>query len=109
MHPSIHGPNRPAAYSRTGGASGREIGMGNCAGDGSEERRYEICVEGHLDPQWSEWLGGMRISHHSDGSSRLEGSVPDQAGLHGLLGKLHNLRLHLRWVRRLDRRGSPRR
>ena len=23
---------------------------------------YEICVEGHLDPSWSEWLEGMVIT-----------------------------------------------
>ena len=58
-------------------------------------RRYEIRLEGLLDAQWGEWFGGLTISHHSDGSTTLTGSVTDQAALHGLLGKLGALGLTL--------------
>lgn len=56
---------------------------------------YEIKIEGHLDVNWSEWLGGMEISHDEDGYTLLRGVIPDQAALHGVLGQIRDLSLVL--------------
>ncbi len=56
---------------------------------------YVIRVQGHLDPVWSAWLGGLRVDHEADGRTSLSGPVPDQAALYGLLGKIHDLGLTL--------------
>lgn len=42
---------------------------------------YVICIDGQIDPSWSEWLGGMNITTLEDGNSQLSGSVTDQAAL----------------------------
>jgi hypothetical protein len=64
--------------------------------------RYEIRVRGHLDEEWSDWLGGMTIARQDDGTSLLTGPVIDQAALQGLLLKLHDLGLSLVSVRCLS-------
>src|SRR5262245_19389814 len=53
--------------------------------------RYAIRVETLLHARWSEWLGGMTITHEAGGLTRLEGAVKDQAALYGLLIKLRDL------------------
>jgi hypothetical protein len=53
--------------------------------------RYEIRLKGHLDSSWADWLGGMSLTHASDGTTVLGGSVADQAALHGLLQKLRDI------------------
>jgi RimJ/RimL family protein N-acetyltransferase len=52
---------------------------------------YAIQVAGHLDHHWSTWLGGLTITHHSDGTSTLTGPVADQAQLHGTLAGLRDI------------------
>lgn len=59
--------------------------------DRPEARRYEIRLKGHLDADWAEWLGGMSLTHASDGTTVLAGPVADQAALHGLLQRLRDL------------------
>jgi hypothetical protein len=68
---------------------------------GGDACRYAIRVQGHLDPEWSDWLGGMSIAHEEGGETRLEGVLPDQAALHGLLNRLWSLNLPLLAVQRL--------
>jgi hypothetical protein len=63
--------------------------------DRHEARRYEIRLKGHLDSSWAEWLGGMSLTHASDGTTVLVGPVVDQAALHGLLQKLRDLGITL--------------
>jgi hypothetical protein len=51
--------------------------------------RYSVRVHGALSDTWSATLGGMRIESSNDGSiSTLEGSLPDQAALMGVLKTL---------------------
>ena len=62
---------------------------------GSTDRRheatqYEIRLKGHLDGSWADWLGGMSLTHESDGTT-VVGLVADQAALHGLLQKLRDI------------------
>ncbi len=60
---------------------------------------YHIQVIGRLDKGWSEFYGGMTItSEPSEGGpaiTHLQGVVPDQAGLHGLLRRICDLGLPL--------------
>jgi len=52
---------------------------------------YSIRIKGHLDSAWSEWFGGMTITHLDCGETMLCGHVPDQAALHGLIIKVRDL------------------
>jgi hypothetical protein len=63
---------------------------------------YEIKVEGQVDPQWSEWLGGLAIYHDDVGNSLITGEVADQAALHGLLVKIRDLGLPLVSLARIE-------
>jgi hypothetical protein len=63
--------------------------------------RYEIRVEGVLDPCWSAWFDGLRVSSNASGTTTIAGPVRDQAALHGLLGKVRDLGLELIAVRRI--------
>jgi hypothetical protein len=54
---------------------------------------YHIRVEGHLDPGWSDWLGGLEIAAQTDNETLLTGPVVDRAALHGILDKLYALNL----------------
>ena len=58
-------------------------------------KRVEIRVKGQLDKEWSEWLGGMAITHDTHGETTLKGVVADQSALYGLLSKLRDLGLEL--------------
>jgi hypothetical protein len=58
-----------------------------------ESGRYEVRIKGHLDDRWAEWLEGLTFTHASDGTTLLEGLLPDQAALHGVLNKIRDLGL----------------
>ncbi len=60
---------------------------------------YRIEVEGHLHEKWAAWLSEtiIRMDNLADnnGVTVIVVSVPDQAGLRGLLNKLWDLNLRL--------------
>ena len=59
---------------------------------------YEIKVRGRLDDRWAEWFSGMAISSQDgpDGAtSRLTGTIVDQAALRGVLERIWDLNLTL--------------
>jgi len=56
---------------------------------------YRIHIQGHLDPQWSDWFESMTLIHNTDGTTTLTGPVVDQAALYGLLDKLRDLGVQL--------------
>ncbi len=63
---------------------------------GSEEsRQYQIIIQGHLHPQWSEWFDHMTITQEPDGTTTLLGPVKDRAALYGILNKLRDKGLTL--------------
>jgi len=64
--------------------------------------RYQIRVEGVLDPGWSEWLDGMTVSQEADGVTLLSGSIRDQAALFGLLAKVRDMGLSLISMKRVE-------
>lgn len=63
--------------------------------DRHQHGRYEIRVQGHLDPRWSSWFDGLSLTRESDGTTVIQGPVLDQAALHGLLRKVRDLGLAL--------------
>ena len=71
---------------------------------------YEIRVRGHLEPRWTAWFDGMRLTHETDGITSIHGPVVDQAALHGLLQKLRDTGLPLVSVTSVaaDQPGVPR-
>ena len=69
---------------------------------------YEIKIEGHLDGDWSESLGGMEITHEEHGYTLLTGVIPDQAALHGVLVQIRDLGLVLVSLNLMDNDGDKR-
>ena len=61
---------------------------------------YEIRVQGFLDPSWSDWFDGLKITYQN-GETLLVGVVSDQAALLGILIKIGHLNLTLLSVNRL--------
>jgi hypothetical protein len=60
-----------------------------------DHRVYQICVKGVLDRAWAEWFEGLAIRPTENGNTILEGPLPDQSALYGILDKLSNLGLVL--------------
>jgi hypothetical protein len=56
---------------------------------------YQIRIEGHLGPKWTDWFGGLTITLEDNGDTLLTGPVEDQAALHGLLRKVRDLGMPL--------------
>jgi hypothetical protein len=70
--------------------------------------RFRIRVQSELDPGWSGWLDGMRITADTcEGRAVtvLEGVLPDQPALRGILSRLWDLNLVVLSVERLT--GDP--
>jgi len=64
---------------------------------------YRIIVQGRLEADWAERVGGMAItSTDANGATTLEGRLEDQAALAGLLIALYELHLPLVLVEYLD-------
>ncbi|RPJ51538.1 MAG: hypothetical protein EHM21_02470 [Chloroflexi bacterium] len=56
---------------------------------------YEIKIKGHLDPRWSDWFAGLRLTHLESNETLLSGPLPDQSALHGLFERIRDLNLTL--------------
>jgi hypothetical protein len=63
---------------------------------------FEIHVKGHLNSQWSDWLGGLQVRLLESGEMILSGYLVDQAALMGVLNRLYNLNLTLLSVNPVD-------
>ena len=63
---------------------------------------YRIRVGGHLDSGWSEWFGGLLLTHETNGETVLSGPIIDEAALHGVLAKVRDLGLPLLAVNRVE-------
>lgn len=62
---------------------------------------YELIVREPLGNEWAEWLEPLTLHPTQSGGTRLVGSLPDQAALHGLLNQLRDLNLNILSVRLL--------
>ena len=71
---------------------------------------YEIVVDAGPHGEWSAWFDEFAMTS-DDGTTRLEGTIPDQAALHGVLARLRDLDIPILSVSRLPgsdaRRQSP--
>ena len=56
---------------------------------------YEIKIKGHLDQQWADGFGEMKIHHDPCGVTVLTGQIVDQSALHGILIRIRDLGLIL--------------
>jgi hypothetical protein len=60
---------------------------------------YEIEVQGYLDAHWSDWFDGIvvlpEVGAAGGSTTKLTGTVTDQASLHGLLLRLYDLGMPL--------------
>jgi len=63
--------------------------------EADEGINYKIKIKGFLEEHWTDWLGGLKITHDPQGNSLLTGIVPDQAALHGILAQIRDLGLTL--------------
>lgn len=72
----------------------------------SRSCRYQIKVEGTIDPSWSGWFAGMEIDSRQSADGRpvtvLQGLVLDQVALRGLLDRIWDLNLVLLAVEQLN-------
>ena len=74
--------------------------------DGEQRGGAHFCirVQAQLDPGWSDWFDGMSITADTckgQAVTVLEGVVPDQAALRGILSRLWDLNLVVLSVERL--------
>ncbi len=73
---------------------------------GCQPARYQIKISGVIREDWSNWLNGMAIAALEAGIgtwvTTLDGYVPDQAALRGILCKLWDLNLTILSVLRMD-------
>ena len=77
-------------------------------GPAHQAGHYIIRVRGHLDHRWATRFDGMALAHRDDGTSVIEGPIPDQAALHGLLRTVRDLGLPLVSLTQLDPRPGTR-
>lgn len=73
------------------------------AAEQQEAGEYELRIDGHLDYGWAEWFKGLILTHQSNGTTTLRGTVTDQAALHGLLTKVRDLGVTLISVQAINR------
>jgi hypothetical protein len=58
-------------------------------------QEIEIHIKGQISNRWSEWFGGLSISHSDPDETILSGLVLDQAALYGIIARLRDLGLEL--------------
>jgi hypothetical protein len=66
---------------------------------------YQIRIAEPLEDHWRHWFPGLEIVPPGDRSgpgTLLQGRLPDQAALFGLLARVRDLNLTLLEVRRID-------
>jgi hypothetical protein len=59
-------------------------------------------LKGLLEASWSLWFEELQVLPEEDGNTLLCGPLPDQAALHGVLGKIRDLGLTLLSLRQVE-------
>jgi hypothetical protein len=81
---------------------------GMTSGIQNDPGRYEIRVQGRLEPRWAAWFDGLTLTCEGDGTTTISGPVVDQAALHGVLRKLRDVGLPLLSLRQVpSARAAP--
>jgi len=70
-------------------------------------QQVEIRIKGHINEEWSEWLGGLTIGHSDPEATVLTGLVQDQAALYGIISRLRDLGLELSLVHSDEAKEDP--
>ncbi len=52
-------------------------------------------VRGALGKDWSEWFGGLRLSHDENGDTLVVGQVDDDAAVYGMIARVRDLGMGL--------------
>jgi hypothetical protein len=69
---------------------------------GPSPTTYQIKIDGRLDYGWADWFEGLTFTYERDGSTTLQGPLPDQAALHSILLKIRDMNLSLISVYRIE-------
>lgn len=70
--------------------------------DADQPLVYQIRLKGHLGQRWTDWFEGLMVTLEEDGNTLLNGPVPDQSALHGILKKVRDLGMPLLSVNSID-------
>jgi hypothetical protein len=70
-------------------------------GAGAGAIGYRLVVDGEIGEEWASWFGECTLDT-ADGRTAIEVTVTDQAALHGLLRRIHDLHLRLVSLTRQD-------
>jgi hypothetical protein len=68
--------------------------------------QYEIRIAGHLEARWAARFDGLSLTRADDGTTVIQGPMPDQAALHGVLQTLRDLGIPLISVTQLRPEGD---
>jgi hypothetical protein len=68
----------------------------------SKKQCYQIRIEGHVHLDWSPSFDNVSIQYTEDGQTILNGALPDQTALHGVLMRIRDLGLTLVEVKRIE-------
>lgn len=63
---------------------------------------YRLWLRPPLSIDWSDWFEGLTLTHEGS-QTILEGVLPDQAALYGLLSRIRDLGLILDSLQRIER------
>jgi hypothetical protein len=67
----------------------------------------KIIVNGKIDKEWCEWLGGLAIDHFKADQTMLTGVLPDQSAVYGVITHLRDLGIALSFLSITDLDASP--
>jgi hypothetical protein len=67
----------------------------------------EIRIREQISFDWSDWVGGLSISHTDNGETIMSGFVRDQSALRGLINMIADLNLPLSSVESRNIKTSP--
>lgn len=63
--------------------------------------RYQMRLQGHIDRRWLSAFDGLVVTYDPAGETVIDGEL-DQAGLHGVLGRIRDLGVALLSVERVE-------